>query len=219
MAQLTGQLPACLLEKRSDDGVPEAQLRVMLVWTFQAQQRMMQRSARASNSRWWPARAERTRSSTSARREKHQKRSEICWSVDRHDGTPESVTGLSFLGGSLDGRDSARGWTDQLIRLSRHADETSGALCGPAPVPRPSPLPWTSQVSLHKNRISTLFLHAARVLVLIALHKMTACSVAPRVSTWVLVFHRRNRLEKSLAVMLLQRTSHREEAKGVHRWI
>jgi len=31
MAQLTGQLPACLLEKRSDDGVPEAQLRVMLV--------------------------------------------------------------------------------------------------------------------------------------------------------------------------------------------
>lgn len=59
MAQLTGQLPACLLEKRSDDGVPEAQLRVMLVWTFQAQQRTMQRSARASNSRWWPARAER----------------------------------------------------------------------------------------------------------------------------------------------------------------
>jgi len=61
------------------------------------QQRMMQRSqSYSSNSRWWPARVERTRSSTSARREEHQKRSEICWSGDQHDGTPESVAGLSW---------------------------------------------------------------------------------------------------------------------------
>jgi len=50
-----------------------------------------------------------------------------------------------------------------------------------------------------QRRVPRLFLHAARVLVLIALHKMTR-SVAPRVNTWVLVFHRRDRLEKSPAV-------------------
>ena len=68
---------------------------------------------------------------------------------------------------------------------------------GPAPCARPSVLSLDPPVSLHKNKISTLFLRAARVLVLIALHKMTACSVAPRVNTWVLVFHRRGRPGKS----------------------
>lgn len=44
-------------------------------------------------------------------------------------GRPKALQGCHFWT-AVWVRDFARGWTDQLIRLSRHADETSGALCG-----------------------------------------------------------------------------------------
>ena len=51
-------------------------------------------------------------------------------SVDQHGTTerPKALQGWTVVW--TVGRDSARGWTDQPIRLSRHADGTSGALCG-----------------------------------------------------------------------------------------
>lgn len=149
----------------------------------------------SGSSRWRPARAELTRPSTSARWEKHRSEAKFVRPARHARKRCRAVMPERQFGRMV--RDSARGWTDQLIRLSRHADGTSGALCGRRACPVPVFFSLGPPVSLHKNRIFTLFLHAAHVLVLIALHKMTACSVASRVNTWVMVFHRRDRPGKS----------------------